>query len=88
MTDISVSDFMNDAANLAHRAVSHDKSGPSGYAVAAYFYRESISLLDRAKTEISKRMNEEKYQSMMSRIEAIDNSIKQYNERINVLERG
>jgi hypothetical protein len=50
MGEISLSDFMKDAGELAHRAISQDKE--ENYEVAIYFYRESISLLERVRTEL------------------------------------
>jgi len=50
MGEILISDFMKDAAELAHRAISQDKV--ENFEVAIYYYRESISLLDRVKTEV------------------------------------
>jgi hypothetical protein len=51
-TQTLVTDFMRDAADLAHRAIAQDKE--DNYEIAIYFYRESISLLDRMKTEVNR----------------------------------
>lgn len=86
MSDISVKDFMNDAADLAGRAVVQDKLGNSE--VAVYFYRESINLLTRTRAELCRRLNENINDNGVYKnaIINIDKKIQEYQHRINNLE--
>ncbi|CAL8094585.1 unnamed protein product [Orchesella dallaii] len=87
MTDISVKDFMQDAADLAGRAISQDKLG--NHDVAVYFYRESINLLNRTRGELHRRHQEADQQhavAISERICSIETKIQEYQRRINELE--
>lgn len=87
MSDISVKDFMHDAADLACRAVAHDKLGNGD--VAVYFYRESINLLTRTRGELARRVAvaaAEHAEAIENRIRAIDTKLHEYQIRVNELE--
>lgn len=88
MVDISVKDFMKDAADLAGRAVDQDRAGNGD--VAVYFYRESISLLSRARSELCRRLKENMNDNGVYKnaIINIDKKIQEYQHRINNLESG
>lgn len=81
-------DFMNDAADLASRAVVQDKLGKGD--VAVYFYRESINLLTRTRAEFCKRLKENPNDNGVYKnvIINIDTKVQEYQRRINSLEAG
>jgi len=100
MNEISLSDFMRDAVDLAHRAISQDKM--ENYEVAVYFYRESISLLVRSRIELVRRIslvesasdggvNEDVNSTTLStwkeKLKVVEFKIHEYQGRINELEK-
>lgn len=87
MSDISIKDFLNDATDLACRAVAQDKIGNCD--VAKYFYTESLSLLTRAREELVKMVGsaEATHATIINeRVETIDRKVMEYQKRVNELE--